>query len=97
MQKVRLGGAFIRLAKRRVKENLHHNRTLDTPLPYRYNEAMSKPPKDPPERKSVTMPRSMWRDIAKFQTADRIATEAEALRRVVVAGLRSLTQKDQTS
>lgn len=36
------------------------------------------------------MPRSMWRDIAKFQTAERITTEAEALRRVVLAGLRSL-------
>jgi hypothetical protein len=51
---------------------------------------MTKPPKDPPERKSVTMPRSMWRDIAKFQTAERITTEAEALRRVVLAGLRGL-------
>lgn len=56
---------------------------------------MTKAPQDPPERKSVTMPRSMWRDIAKFQNDERIATEAEALRRVVVAGLRALLQKDQ--
>jgi hypothetical protein len=51
---------------------------------------MAKPPTDPPERKSVTMPRSMWRDIAKFQIEERIATEAEAHRRIVVAGLRAL-------
>ena len=51
---------------------------------------MTQPPIDPPERKSVTMPRSMWRDIAKIQAAERIATEAEALRRVVIAGLRAL-------
>lgn len=51
---------------------------------------MSKPPEDPPERKSVTMTRSMWRDIAAFQRSERIATEAEALRRVVMAGLRAL-------
>lgn len=50
---------------------------------------MSKPPIDPPERKSVAMPRTMWRDIAAFQAAERITTEVEALRRIVVVGLRA--------
>jgi hypothetical protein len=45
--------------------------------------------KDLPVRKSVTMPQSMWRDIAQFQADERITTEAEALRRVVMAGLRA--------
>ena len=49
---------------------------------------MSKSPTDPPERKSVAMPRTMWQDIAKFQATERITTEAEALRRIVLAGLR---------
>ena len=49
---------------------------------------MNKPPLDPPERKSVAMPRTMWQDIAKFQATERITTEAEALRRIVLAGLR---------
>jgi hypothetical protein len=42
---------------------------------------------DPPERKSVTMPKSMWADIAAFQKIEKITTEAEALRRIVMAGL----------
>jgi hypothetical protein len=48
---------------------------------------------DPPERKTVVMPRSMWRDIKDIKAAERIATEAEALRRVVTAGLKALKEK----
>ena len=53
--------------------------------------------KNLPARKSVTMPASMWRDIGEFQSAERIVTEAEALRRVVVAGLRSAGKKERMS
>lgn len=35
------------------------------------------------------MPRSIWRDVADFQAEERIATEAESLRRLVIAGLRA--------
>jgi len=58
---------------------------------------MKKKNGDPPVRKSVTMPASMWRNIAEFQSAERITTEAEALRRVVVAGLRSVGGKEGKS
>jgi hypothetical protein len=68
--------------------------TKITPSTHHYRSAirlrMKKPEeKDLPVRKSVTMPQSMWRDIAKFQSDERITTEAEALRRVVLAGLRA--------
>ena len=53
--------------------------------------------KNLPVRKSVTMPASMWRDIGEFQSAERIVTEAEALRRVVVAGLRLAGKKERMS
>jgi hypothetical protein len=48
---------------------------------------------DPPERKTVVMPQSMWRDIRDFRKTERISTEAEALRRVVTAGLKALKEK----
>ncbi len=45
---------------------------------------------DPDERKSVTMPRSMWSDIDSYGAQERIKTQSEALRRIVQAGLRAL-------
>jgi hypothetical protein len=54
---------------------------------------MTKPPKDPLERKTVAMPRSMWRDVKKFQVSEKISTEVEALRRVVMTGLRAVKRE----
>jgi hypothetical protein len=54
---------------------------------------MTKSPKDPLERKTVAMPRSMWRDVAKFQGTEKISTEVEALRRLVMAGLRAVKRE----
>lgn len=56
---------------------------------------MSKPHKDPPKRKSVTMLASMWQDIADIQAQERITTEAEAHRRVVQAGVKVLREKER--
>ena len=44
-------------------------------------------------RKTVALPESMWRDIAWFQGRERIATEVEALRRLVQIALRSERRK----
>jgi hypothetical protein len=52
---------------------------------------MKKQNNGPPIRKSVTMPTHMWDAVAQFQKTESIATEAEALRRVVLAGIRVLT------
>ena len=51
---------------------------------------MTKQTDDPLERKSITLPGSMWRSISKIRRLECIATEAETLRRVVLAGLRAL-------
>ena len=43
----------------------------------------------PATRKSVTLPDSMWAEVAEFRFSERIGSEAEALRRLVQAGLRA--------
>lgn len=57
---------------------------------------MKKPATDPPIRKSVTMPASLWLDIAELQQKERCTTEAEAVRRIVIAGIRAI-KKDRYS
>lgn len=44
---------------------------------------------EPATRKSVTLPNSMWAEVAEFRFSERIGSEAEALRRLVQAGLRA--------
>jgi hypothetical protein len=44
-------------------------------------------------RKTIALPESMWRDIAHYQTQERILTEAEAVRRLVQMSLRSLQRR----
>jgi len=49
---------------------------------------MGRPP--PPEavgRKSITLPLSLWERISIYRHANRISTEADAVRRVLQAGL----------
>ena len=44
---------------------------------------------DPPKRKSVTLPESLWQEVMDFRHGERIGTEAEAIRRLIQAGLRA--------
>ena len=44
---------------------------------------------EPVTRKSVTLPNNMWAEVAEFRFSERIGSEAEALRRLVLAGLRA--------
>lgn len=48
---------------------------------------------DPPVRKTVTLPASMWRDISDFRFSERIGTETEAVRRLVLTALRAISRK----
>ena len=38
-------------------------------------------------RKSVAMPDALWNEIADFRFSERVVSEAEALRRIVMLGL----------
>lgn len=53
---------------------------------------MSDPP-DSSTRKSITLPDTMWSDISSFRSQERIATEAEAIRRLLQAALRIQAKK----
>ena len=44
---------------------------------------------DPPKRKTVTLPESLWGEVAEFRHGLRIGTEAEALRRLIQSGLKA--------
>ena len=44
---------------------------------------------EPTARKSVTLPASIWEAIDRFRFGEHIGTEAEALRRLLLAGLRA--------
>jgi len=46
-------------------------------------------------RKSVTLPVSMWLDVAAFRQVEQIGSEMETLRRLIRAGL-LVTKKSQT-
>jgi hypothetical protein len=48
--------------------------------------------KEPPSRKSITLPQRMWEDISAYRFDNRITSEAEAVRRVVQAGLDALAK-----
>jgi hypothetical protein len=52
-----------------------------------------KQPLIPSTRKSVTLPDDLWKEIADFRFAERIGTEAEALRRLIVSGVRAEARK----
>jgi len=44
---------------------------------------------EPNTRKSVTLPDSLWEAVREYRFAARIASEAEAVRRLLLAGLRA--------
>ena len=59
-----------------------------------YGVGMSKkPPPEPTTRKSVSLPDDIWDEITEFRLASRIATEAEAIRQIILAGLRAEKKK----
>lgn len=74
----------------------HQNHTVDISGACRYKKDMStnEPPPDMPVRKSVTLPKSMWDDIADFRFSQRIATEAEAVRRLIQTALKKGRKRD---
>lgn len=43
---------------------------------------------EPQTRVSITLPDSMWREIREWQISERIATKAEAVRRLLQNSLR---------
>jgi hypothetical protein len=60
--------------------------------------------REPKTRKALTLPDWLWQEIADFRFTRRVNTEIEAVRRLVVAGLRAERvrttthkQKDVTS
>lgn len=55
---------------------------------------MSKPPPlEPLARKSISLPESLWKEVEDFRFAERIGSEAEALRRLIQSGLRAETKR----
>jgi hypothetical protein len=50
--------------------------------------AMPKPI-DTPVRKSITLPKSLWDEIVALRFELKISTEAEAVRRIVTAGIKA--------
>jgi hypothetical protein len=52
---------------------------------------MKPPPPEKSTRKSVTLPDDMWEEIAAYRFSERIGTEAEAVRRLLVIALRRVS------
>lgn len=50
---------------------------------------------DPMIRNAVPLPKSMWDGIKQYQQMEGIRSTAEAVRRVVLAGLRALDMIEQ--
>jgi len=46
--------------------------------------------RDPLSRKTIALPESAWREIAAYRAANRIITDAEAVRRLIEIALRDL-------
>jgi metal-responsive CopG/Arc/MetJ family transcriptional regulator len=61
-----------------------------------YVKRMTKPPLESSTRKSVTLPDSLWQELADFRFANRISSEAEAIRRIIRDGLDVNRTKEST-
>jgi hypothetical protein len=44
---------------------------------------------DPPIRKTVSLPASVWQQIEDYQFSNRVKRETEAIRRLIELGLRA--------
>jgi hypothetical protein len=51
------------------------------------------PPTEPVTRKSLVLLDTMWEEINQFRIAEQIATETEAVRRLLRAALRDAARK----
>ena len=49
----------------------------------------AKPPPADTTRKNLTLHNDLWAEIAEYRHDQRIGTEAEAVRRLIVAGLKA--------
>jgi len=49
--------------------------------------------KETSSRKSIALPASMWQEIADYRFRERIATEAEAIRRLLQDALAQAARK----
>lgn len=55
---------------------------------------------DPQIRKSVTMPESMWAAAERFRLRERLGSETEAVRQLILTALRSeglIDEQDRNS
>ncbi len=53
------------------------------------------PPTEPTTRKSLVLLDTMWEEINHFRIAEQIATETEAVRRLLRAALRDAARKER--
>lgn len=44
---------------------------------------------DPLIRKTVSLPRSTWREVEEYRRGERAATESEVIRRLILEALRA--------
>ena len=49
---------------------------------------------EPTTRKTITLADSLWDEIDAYRRAEHITTEVEAVRRLLVAGLRAEEERD---
>ena len=71
-------GAFVNINRTKI--------TVATKSAVIYIAAMENPT-DPPTRKTMTLPESVWRRISRFRFSSEIKSETEAVRLIVDAGL----------
>ena len=50
---------------------------------------------EPATRKTMALPDSMWAEINAYRRVERITTEVEAVRRLVLAGLRTEEKQER--
>ena len=81
------------VAQRRSEGNTEtHFNHLCTGLSPVYDDAMQREP-EPVARKTVALPRSVWDEVSEYRFTERIGTEAEALRRLLLVGLRQVAKE----
>jgi hypothetical protein len=82
-----------------LSTEMHHYIVLAAKVSLDYMRQMSKlQPSTPrvPEtntRKTVSLPDSLWQEIAEFRFSKRFGTEAEAVRRLLIVGLETENSK----
>lgn len=67
--------------------NTKHTIDTDPTTPYHTHMKPAPTPIDPPIRKSITLPQSLWAEIEDYRFPNRIPSDAEAIRRLLRVGL----------